>query len=34
MRGESLYGIPILTRKESKRLNETQLLEVIDSRKG
>ncbi len=33
MHGESLYGIPILTKKESKRLNETQLLEVIDSRK-
>ncbi len=33
MHGESLYGIPILTKNESKRLNETQLLEVIDSRK-
>ncbi|MGC8537527.1 MAG: helix-turn-helix domain-containing protein [Candidatus Micrarchaeia archaeon] len=33
MRGESLYGIPILTRKESKHLNESQLLEVIDSRR-
>ena len=33
LHGESLYGIPILTKKESKHLNETQLLEVIDSRK-
>ncbi len=33
MRGKSLYGIPILTKRESKRLNESQLLEVIDSRR-
>ncbi|MEM0149407.1 MAG: helix-turn-helix domain-containing protein [Candidatus Micrarchaeaceae archaeon] len=33
MKSKSLNGVPILTKKESKMLNELQLLELVDSRR-